>query len=146
MAKIPSLATCSSEYPSRCCTASHDRTLASGLAILETLIHLAGWFLVGASADEARGHSRSSTLGRDPFQYDTAGSDLGTRANLDVAENSSPGSDHNAFANFRVAIAHILAGSAQRNTLKHGDSVLDNGSLADDDAGAVINHDSRAEP
>jgi hypothetical protein len=43
-----------------------------------------------------------------------------------------------------VAIAHILAGSAQRNTLKHGDSVLNNGSLADDDAGTVINHDSRA--
>ncbi|CAL9066459.1 unnamed protein product, partial [Musa banksii] len=76
---------------------------------------------------------------------DGPGTDLGPLPYPDVAEDGSAGSDEDAVADLRVAVADGLAGAAECDVVEDGDVVADHGGLADDDAGGVVEEDALAD-
>ena len=65
---------------------------------------------------------------------------------LDVAEHLGTCADQHAMANLRVAILILFAGAAERHAMQNRDVVLDDGGLAADEAGGVIEEDATADP
>ena len=63
---------------------------------------------------------------------------VGTGADLDVAEDLGPGTDHRAATDLGVAIASLLAGAAQGDVLQDRDVVLDDRRRADHQSGRMI--------
>lgn len=95
--------------------------------------------LAGRVADYSR-------VRRNSVQYDTAGANLGTFADFDVAEDFCPGADHYAAAHLRVAVTAFLSSTAQGHTLENGYVITYFGSFANDNAGCMIEHDAAAYP
>ena len=78
------------------------------------------------------------------MQHDAARSDLGTSANLDVAEDAGPGSDHDPLAYLGMSVADMFAGSAESYTVQHRYAITDHRRLTDHDAGSMIDHHAAA--
>src|SRR5262249_24066889 len=76
------------------------------------------------------------------FHHHRACGDARAMANLDIAENLGARSDHHAVANLRMAILVLLAGAAERDAMQDRDVVLDDGSLAADEAGGMVEEDA----
>jgi hypothetical protein len=114
--------------------------------IAQSLIHFAGWFLLGTRSDQTRWNASGGATSWHSFQHNTACPYLGASTNFNVTEDASASPNHNALANLRMAVAVYVAGSAQSYPLEHGDTVLDDCGLADHDASAVVNHYATAKP
>ena len=52
------------------------------------------------------------------MQDDTACRDLGVAADLDIAEHFCPGAQQHAIAHFRVPVAALRAGAAERHLMQ----------------------------
>src|SRR6266699_3155825 len=57
-----------------------------------------------------------------------------------------PGADHHPATDFRMAVAVLLAGPPEGDAVEHGNIVLDDGGLADDEAGGVVEEDAPPDP
>jgi hypothetical protein len=66
-------------------------------------------------------------------------------ADLDIAEDLSAGADQDAMTDFRMAVLVLLAGAAERDAMQDRDVVLDQRSLAADEAGGVVEEDAAAD-
>ena len=66
-------------------------------------------------------------------------------ADLDVAEDLGAGADQHAAADLRVTVTAGLAGAAERHTVQDRHIVLDDGRLADHQAGGVVEEDALAD-
>jgi|SRR5215813_2191554 len=113
--------------------------------VAKSLIHFAGWFLFGTRSDQTGRDPGGSATSWHRFQHDATCPYLGASTNFNVAEDASAGPDHDALTYFRMAVAVHLTGSAESYPLEHGDVVLNDGGLADHDAGAVVDHYAAAE-
>src|ERR1700692_1545440 len=67
-------------------------------------------------------------------------------ADLDVAENFRARPDQDAAADLGMAVLVLLAGAAERDAVQDRDVVLDQGGLADHEAGGMIQEDAEADP
>ena len=65
---------------------------------------------------------------------------------FDVAENLGASTDQNAVANFRMAVACLLAGATERHVMQNRDIVLDHGGFTDHEAGGVVEENAAANP
>ena len=52
------------------------------------------------------------------MQDDTARANLGVAADLDIAEHFCPSAQQHAVAHFRVPVAALLAGAAERHLMQ----------------------------
>ena len=59
-------------------------------------------------------------------------------ANLDVAQDFRACADHYAAADFRMTVFVLLTGTAERHVMQNRDIIFDDGRLADDQAGRMI--------
>src|SRR6476620_6526919 len=89
----------------------------------------------GRNADDGR-------IGRDGKDDDAACTDIGADAHLDIPEDLRARTDQDAAPYLRMAVAGLLARSAQRHVLENGDIILHDGGFTNDEAAAVIEHDA----
>ena len=110
------------------------------------------WFMLRAgSAQPASPTMRAGTpatvlllgTGR---QHDRARRHPRAMADLDIAEHFGAGADQHAAADFRMAVADLLAGAAERHALQDRHVVLDDRRLADHQAGGMVEEDALADP
>jgi len=94
-----------------------------------------------AHADASR-HPGYGSPGGHVLQYHGARTDAGLVANGYVAPHFGAGAHEHAVADCRVALAGGFAGVAESPLVLAGDIVADYGSLADDDASAVVDEDA----
>ena len=104
----------------------------------------AGWHVPQPPTGRA-GTPTTVQNGETVVEHDGAGADLGPLPYFDGAQDLGAGADQHAAANLGVAVAALLAGAAERHFLQDGYFVLDHRRLADDEAGAVIDHDAGTE-
>src|SRR5690554_69437 len=114
--------------------------------LVERLVHVQGRLGVFRLADRARRIADHRRVRLNRMQHNAAGADLRAFAYLDVAKDLRPGADHHATADLRVAVAAFLAGTAQGHALENRNVVAHHGGLANDDTGAVVQHDAAADP
>ena len=76
---------------------------------------------------------------------DTSGAYFDVVADFDIAQDFRAGADDNFVANGRMALAGLLAGSAEGDALIHENVVPDFGGLADNDAHAVVDEEAAAD-
>src|SRR6266567_2475079 len=114
--------------------------------IFEDLVHETGRLRATGFADDLCGHAGDGLLRRHRLEHHRAGGNAGAAADLDVAEDFRPGTDHHPAADFRMAVAVLLAGAPEGDAVEHGNIVLDDGGLADDEAGRVIEEDAPPDP
>ena len=110
----------------------------SAVAHRDALVHVARRFGTAALADNAGRNAGNRLAGRDGFEHDRAGSHLGTRADLDIAEDLGACADEHAAPDLGMTVAVFLARAAQRHTLENGDVVLDDGGRADDKTRGMV--------
>ena len=79
---------------------------------------------------------------RDRLEHDRAGGDARAVTDLDIADDLRAGAQHDAAADFRMAVGVFLAGAAERDVVQDRDVVLDDRGLADDQAGRVVEEDA----
>ena len=118
--------------------------MLNSLHLADELVHRPRRLGAGHLADGARRHASDRHLRRHRLEHDGAGRDAGAFADLDIAEDLGAGADQDAAADFRMAVAALLAGAAEGHVLQDGDVVLDQSRLADDDAGGMIDEDALA--
>src|SRR5690606_14822076 len=116
-------------------------------ALLYPLVHdLGGRHAFAArSADRARWHARNRATRRDLRKHNRTRGNARVLTDLDIAQHLRAGADHHAAADFRMAIAALFAGAAERHRVEHGDIVLDHRGLANDDAVRVVDEHARAD-
>ena len=64
---------------------------------------------------------------------------------LDIAENLRARPDHHAVADLGMAVLVLLAGAAERHAVQDRDVVFDDGGLAADKTGGVVEEDAAAD-
>ena len=79
------------------------------------------------------------------FGHHRAGGDAGAMADLDIAEDFCAGADHDAVADFGVAVFPFLAGAAQGHVVQYRDIVADLRGLADHKPGGMIEENAAAD-
>jgi SIR2-like domain len=98
-----------------------DRVTAafwSDLVIGQALVHLQGWHRPTRPADDPGRHACDCGPGRHVMQDNTARTDLGVAADLDIAEHFCPSAQQHAVAHFRMPVAALLAGAAERHLVQ----------------------------
>ena len=86
----------------------------------------------------AAGHADHGAVIRNGSDHHGARADLGVVADRDIAQNLGAGPDHHVVADGGMALALLLAGSAQRHALVQQYIVADLGGFADHGAHAVV--------
>ena len=66
-------------------------------------------------------------------------------ANLDVTEDLGACTNHYAAADFRMAVFVLLAGTTERYVVQDRDIIFDDGGLADNQPGRVIQENTAAD-
>src|SRR5271156_2733743 len=82
---------------------------------------------------------------RDRLHHHGAGGDAGAMADLDIAENFGARPDQYAMADLGMAVLILLAGAAEGDAVQDRDVILDDGGLAADEAGGVVEEDAAAD-
>ena len=98
-----------------------------------------------ASPTILAGTPATVTLCGTGFTHHRAGRDARAMADLDIAENLRARPDHHAVADLGMAVLVLLAGAAERHAVQDRDVVLDDGGLADNEAGGVVEEDAAAD-
>ena len=78
-------------------------------------------------------------------QHNGVGRHAGAVPHLEGTQHLGSAADQHIVADRRMALALVLAGAAQRNTVVKQDIVADLGSLTDDNAHAVVDHKAPAD-
>ena len=99
---------------------------------------------LSVAVDDVGGDADDGGVGRYISKNDRAGADAGVLADGNVAEDVGIVAYEDAIAEGRVALAVPLAGAAEGDALVKSDVAADNRSLADDDAGGVIDEETAA--
>ncbi len=95
--------------------------------------------------DDARLDADNGGVGRNLLQHDGVRADAAVVADRKRAEHLCAGRNEHVVADGRVALAGVLAGTAERNTVVNRAVVADLGGLADDDAHAVVDEQALAD-
>ena len=90
----------------------------SDLVIGQALVHLQGRHRPTRPADDPGRHACDRGPRRHVMQDNTARTDLGVAADLDIAEHFCPSAQQHAVPHFRVPVATLLAGAAQRHLVQ----------------------------
>ena len=96
-------------------------------------------------ADDLGRNARDRDVVRHRFQHHRARRDARAMSDLDIAENFRARADHHAVADLRMAVPVFLAGAAERHAMQDRDVVFDDGGLADDESGGVIEENAAAD-
>lgn len=108
-------------------------------------ISKAGWSQVGP-ADNLRGHAHCGGVAGDISQHDTAGANLGSFADPDVADDGRPCTDQDTVFHLRVTVSRDLARAAERHLVQHRDIVAKHSGLTDHNSRRVIEQDAFPNP
>src|SRR6185437_1313819 len=119
--------------------------LAAAVVIRDHLVHHECRLLAARRADLALRHARDRAPRRYVVEDDASRSHPRAIADLDIAEDLGPCPHHNSAPDLGMAIAPLVAGAAEGNAVQHRAIVADHGSLADDDARGVVEHDALAD-
>ena len=109
------------------------------------MIHRAGGFGVGGTANNARGDAGDGGVRGHGMEHNGVGADFRARADFDVAEDFRPRANEHAGADLGMAVALLLAGAAKGDGVEDGDVVLDDGGFANDEAGGVVEENATAD-
>lgn len=90
------------------------------------------------AANDMSRNADGGTVGRNLIENHRARGYIRVVADFERAEHLCARADHDIVADSRMAFAGILAGTAEGHALIYHNIVADNGGLADNDAGAVI--------
>src|SRR5262249_39614750 len=112
------------------------------VVIMKQVIHRARRLWTSGLADDLSRNTGDRGVVRHRLENDRSGCDARTVADFDIAEDFGAGADQYAMADFRMAIARLLAGSAERPRLQNRQVVLDQGGLAADQTGGMIEEDA----
>src|ERR1700730_9242603 len=114
-------------------------------AVVKNLVHGAGGLRAACLA--ARLGARHGYMTVEPHRlgHHRAGGDADAMADLDITEDFCAGADHDAVADFGMAVFPFLAGAAQGHVVQYGDIITDLGGLADHEAGGVIEENAAAD-
>ena len=96
-------------------------------------------------AHDACGYADRGGVGRDLGEDDRACRDAGVIADLERSEHLGARADHHVVAEGGMALALILARTAEGDVLVDQAVVADHSGLADDDAHAVVDHQPLAD-
>lgn len=110
----------------------------------DAMVHGGGGIFSGGAAN-AGGDAGDGDVRGDILEDDTAGADLASLADGDIAEDFGTGTDEDAGADLGMAIAAGFPGTAEGNFMEEGDIVFDDGGFTDDDAGGVVEEDAGAD-
>src|SRR5215831_15355822 len=102
------------------------------------LVHHARRLRTAGLADDSRRHAGNGRVVRDRLEHDGAGGNARAMTNLDGADDLGAGAEHDTTPDLRVAVAMILAGTAQCHVMQNGDVILDHCGLANHEPGGVI--------
>ncbi len=91
------------------------------------------------------GHAHSGAVGRQIAQHHAACADAGVVPDIHRAKDLGACTDQHVVAQSGVALAGVLAGAAQSDTVVDGAVVPDLAGLAEHDAHAVINEQASAD-
>jgi hypothetical protein len=101
--------------------------------------------LLRSANDLGRCPNCRGTVG-DGLKNNRSSADLGAITNGDVSKDGRAGSDQHILSHLGMAVlALTLAGTAQGNAMEEGATIPDDGSLSDDNAGRMIQHDGFAD-
>src|SRR5262245_2988565 len=112
------------------------------VVIMKQVVHRARRLWASGLADDLGRNTGDRSVVRHRLEDDRSGGDARAVADFDIAEDFGASADQYAAANFWMAIARLLAGSAERHVLQNRHIVLDQGGLAHHQAGGVIEEDS----
>ena len=112
----------------------------------DELVHRPGRIVAAGGADHARRHTDDRRVRRHRPQHHRARRHPGAGPDLDVAQDLGAGADHHAAADLGVAVAALLAGTAQGHGVEDRHVVLDHRGRADHEAGGVVEEDAPADP
>src|ERR1700724_133721 len=82
--------------------------------VVNHLVHRTRRFGAPGLADDPGRHAGDGDIIGHGFYDNRAGGNPGTVPDLDVAQDFCAGADHYAATNFRVPVAELLAGAAER--------------------------------
>ena len=105
--------------------------------LAQDLIHFAIRLVLVPGDDFRRDAGDSRVLGN-RLKHHGARRDARESADFDIAEDFCSGADQHAATDFRVAVAGLLAGAAERDILQNRNIVFDHRRRADDEAGRMI--------
>src|SRR5262249_17804138 len=116
--------------------------LCSAVVVMKQVVHRARRLWAAGLADDLGRNTGDRGVVRHRLENDRSGGDPRAVADFDIAEDFRAGADQYAVTDFWMAIARLLAGPAERHLLQYRHVVLDQGGLAQDQAGGVIEEDS----
>src|SRR6516225_11455687 len=96
---------------------------------IEHLVHGARWLGAAGLAHDLRRHASNRHIVRYRLHHHGTRGDARTMANLDIAEDLCTRADHDAMADFGMAILVLLAGAAERHTMEDRHIILDHRGL-----------------
>lgn len=125
---------------SRCLFAGVGHELAVTLGV-------EGLFKDAASVafDDAPRHAHDGAVGRHVFDHHGVAADLDVIADGDISQHLGTGAHSDVVAQRGVALARLIAGSAQGDALVEGAIVADDGGLANDDAHGMVDEEVPAD-
>ena len=105
---------------------------------VEHLVHSARRFGAARLPNDLGRHTGNGDVVRHGLDNDRTSGDARAMADFNVAEDLCACTNHYAAADFRMAILVLLAGTAKRHVMQDRDIIFDDGGLADDQAGRMI--------
>ena len=111
----------------------------------EALVHVEGGLGRFGAAHDVRGDAGDRVVRRYVVEHYAARADLCPFADADVAQNLCSRAYHHRLADFRMAVARLLAGAAEGHFVQERNVVLDDGGLADDEARGVVEQNALAD-
>src|SRR5262249_28006037 len=121
------------------------RTLNVEVTLFDDLVHVLRGILRTGAIDQLCRHAHCSTSGGHGFEHHGARADARVFADFDVAQHLCTHREKHTAAHLWMAIPGLFAGSSEGDAMQHGDVVLNDGCLADDYTGRMIDHDPSAE-
>ena len=114
------------------------------LSASQVMFHIECWLGFDDATEYFSRHADRCHVCRDIAQNYATGTNLGAFANFDVTEDFSSGADEHPRADFGMAVALLIASTAQGDFVEDGDIVLNHCRLTNNNAGGVVDQDAAA--
>ncbi len=123
------------------------RGMFNAIHALDTalMLHVQTWDHLLLPPNNLGRHSDNRSILWHILKHERARSNLHTVPNAHIAQNGRPRANEDAIPNLRMPFPMALPGPAERDVMQHGAIAANVRGLANDDAGRVVQKESRAD-
>ena len=112
--------------------------------MLKALVHILGGRTASGFPNNFSRDASNSDMRWHVFHHNAAGANLSPFTDVDIADDRSRCANQYTMSYFRVTVTLYLTCAAQRNTVKYGDIVFNDGSFTNHYARGMVEHNAAA--